>query len=132
MPQGRIKSGRIVKRASGWYLCLCIDAQPQSIPHTADRAIGIDPGFHTLITLSTGEKITHPHELRQTEKRLAQAQRRGRTSLAARLQERLANQRKDRNHQLSRRLVAENQRLVWSKDRQTAIAKVFGKSVASA
>jgi transposase len=28
--------------------------------------------------------------------------------------------------------VAENQRIVWSKDRQTAIAKVFGKSVASA
>ena len=32
--------------------------------------------------------------------------------LAGRLQERLANQRKDRNHKLSRRLVAENQRLV--------------------
>ena len=106
MPQGRIKSGRIVKRASGWYLCLFIDAQPQSIPHTADGAIGIDPGFHTLITLSTGEKMAHPHELRQTEKRLAQAQRGGRKARVARLQERLANQRKDRNHQLSRRLVA--------------------------
>src|SRR5262249_23526877 len=52
--------------------------------------------------------------------------------LAARLQERLANQRKDRNHKLSRRLVAENACLVWSKDRHTTIAKVFGKSVSSA
>ena len=132
LPQGRIKSGRIVKRASGWYLCLFIDAYPQSIPHTADGAIGIDPGFHTLLTLSTGEKIAHPNELRQTAHRLAQAQRGDRTHLVARLQERLANQRKDRNHKLSRRLVAENHRIVWSKDRQTAIAKVFGKSVASA
>jgi transposase len=132
IPQGRIKSGRIVKRASGWYLCLFIDAQPQSIPHTGDGAIGIDPGFHHLLTLSTGEKVAHPHELRQTAHRLAQAQRGGRTRLVARLQERLANQRKDRNHKLSRRLVAENHQVVWSTDRQTAIARTFGKSVASA
>jgi transposase len=132
LPQGRIKSGRIVKRASGWYLCLFIDAQPQSIPHTGDGAIGIDPGFHHLLTLSAGEQIPHPHELRQIEHRLAQAQRGGRTRLVARLHERLANQRKDRNHKLSRRLVAANQTIVWSKDRQTAIARSFGKSVASA
>jgi putative transposase len=132
LPPGRIKSGRIVKRASGWYLCLFIDAQPQSIPHTGHGAIGIDPGFHHLLTLSTGEKVAHPHELRQTAQRLAQAQRGGRTRLAARLQERLAQQRKDRNHKLSRQLVAEHSCVVWSKDRQTTIAKVFGKSVASA
>jgi putative transposase len=132
IPAGRITSGRIVRRASGWYLCLFIDAQPQTIPHTSDDAIGIDPGFHHLLTLSSGEKIPHPHELRQTAQRLAQAQRGGRKHLTARLQERLANQRKDRNHKLSRRLVANNQCLVWSKDRHTAIAKAFGKSVASA
>jgi transposase len=132
LPQGRIKSGRLIKRASGWYLCLFIDVHPQAIPPTGYGAIGIDPGFQHLLTLSTGEKIPHPHELRQTAHRLSQAQRGGRKHLAARLQERLANQRKDRNHKLSRRLVADNQRLVWSKDRQTAIAKTFGKSVASA
>ena len=130
--QGRIKSGRIVKRASGWYLCLFIDAQPQAIPHTAQGTIGIDPGFHHLLTLSTGEKITHPHELRQTEQRLAQAQRGKRKRVTARLQERLANQRKDRNHKLSRRLVAENSILLWSKDAHRGIAQSFGKSVSSA
>jgi putative transposase len=132
MPAGCIKSGRIVKRASGWYLCLFIDANPQAITHVGNGEVGIDPGFSHLLTLSSGEKIAHPHELRHTAHRLAQAQRGGRKRLAARWQERLANQRKDRNHKLSRRLVAENQRLVWSKDRQTVIAKVFGKSVASA
>jgi putative transposase len=132
IPGRRIKSGRIVKRVSGWYLCLCIDAQPQAIPHTGDGAIGIDPGFHHLLTLSSGEKISHPHELRQAEQRLAQAQRGDRKRLVARLHERLAQQRKDRNHKLSRLLVAENQTIVWSKDGHKAIAKTFGKSVTSA
>jgi transposase len=132
IPAGRVNSGRIVKRASGWYLCLFIDAQPRVIPHTGDHAIGIDPGFHNLLTLSNGEKIPHPHELRRTAQRVAQAQRGGRRRLAARLHERLAHQRKDRNHKLSRRLVAAHQIIVWSKDRHAAIAKSFGKSVTSA
>ena len=131
-PAGTIKCGRIVKRASGWYLCLVIDAPPKAIPHLGHGAVGIDPGFSTLLTLSTGEKIAHPHELRQTAQRLAQAQRGKRKRLTALLQERLANQRKDRNHKLSRRLVAENQTIVWSKDAHKGIAKSFGKSVASA
>ncbi len=132
LPAGRLKSGRLVKRASGWYLCLFLDAPSQAIPPTAEGAIGMDPGFHTLLTLSTGEKIPHPHELRQTAQRLAHAQRGGRTRLAARLHERLANQRKDRNHKLSRRLVAENQTMVWSKDNDKGLARSFGKSVSSA
>ena len=132
LPTGRLKSGRIVKRASGWYLCLFLDAQPQAIPHVADGAIGIDPGFQTLLTCSTGEKVAHLHELRQTAHRLAQAQRGGRRHLTARLHERLANQRQDRHHKLSRRLVAENRVIVWSKDHAKGLARSFGKSVASA
>ena len=116
LPIGRIKSCCIVKRASGWYLCLFIEAlKPHRCVSAILGAIGLDPGFYHLLTLSNGEKIAHPHELRQTARRLAQAQRGGRKRLTARLQERLANQRKDRNHKLSRRLVADNQRLVWSK-----------------
>jgi putative transposase len=132
IPAGRLKSGRIVKRASGWYLCLCIDTHPNGIPTLGTGEVGIDPGFLHLLTLSTGEKIPHPHELRQTAHRLAQAQRGKRQQLTARLHERLANQRKDRNHKLSRRLVSENATIVWSKDAQRGIAKSFGKSVASA
>jgi putative transposase len=132
LPGGRLKSGRLVKRASGWYLCLCIAAQPNGIPHAGDGKIGIDPGFLSLLTLSSGEKIPHPQELKQTAHRLAQAQRGTRHHLTARLQEQLANQRKDRTHKLSRRLVADHQTLVWSKDNDKALARMFGKSVASA
>ena len=131
IPEGKIKCGRIVRRASGWYLCLVIDAEPNEIPHLANGEVGIDPGFSHLLTLSTGEKVAHPRELEQTAQRLAQAQRGNRKVLSARLQERLAYQRKDRNHKLSRRLVSENQIIIWSKDSHCAIAKKFGKSVAS-
>ena len=131
VPEGTIKCGRLVRRASGWYLCAFIDAAPAPIPHVADGQVGIDPGFASILTLSTGEKIEHPRELERTARRLAQAQRGRDRQLAARLQERIANRRKDRNHKLSRRLVAENHLIAFSADHHIAAAKVFGRSVAS-
>lgn len=131
LPQGKIKCGRIIKRASGWYLCLFIDAEPNAIQVTGNGRVGIDPGFNNLLTLSTGEKIEHPRELQQSALRLAQAQRGSNKKLTARIQEHVANQRKDRNHKLSRRLVSENIFIAFSADRHSAIARRFGKSVAS-
>ena len=131
LPNAKIKCGRIVKRASGWYLCLFIDAEPNAIPITGDNIVGIDSGFTNLLTLSSGEKIAHPRELEASAKRLAQAQRGRDKKLTARIQERIANQRKDRNHKLSRRLVSENRFIAFSADCHNGIAKRFGKSVAS-
>lgn len=131
IPDGRIKCSRIIRRASGWYLCLFIDAEPNTIPRTAGGEIGIDPGFNHLLTLSSGEKVSHPRELEASALRLAQAQRGNSRRLAARVQERIANQRKNRNHKLSRRIVSENVLIAFSKDDHSAIAKRFGKSVAS-
>ena len=131
IPKGAIKNGRIIKRASGWYLCLFIDAQREPIICTGDGMVGIDPGFKSLLTLSTGEKIEHQRELELAAKRLAQAQRGHDLALASRIQERIANQRKDRNHKLSLRLVKENKLIAFSKDNIKGIAKKFGKSVSS-
>jgi transposase len=132
LPAGKIKCARLVQRASGWYLCLFIDASPHAIAHRGDGLVGIAPGFLSLVTLSTGEKVPHPHELKRTAHRLAQAQRGTSKRLTARVHERLANRRQDRNHKLSHRLVADHQCVVWSQDRHTAFARSFGKSVASA
>lgn len=129
LPSGKIKCGRIVKRASGWYLCLFIDAEPKAIPALGNGCVGIDPGFNSLLALSTGEKIAHPRELEQSALRLAQAQRGGNKKLVARIREHVASQRKDRNHKLSRRLVSENQFIAFSADRHRNIARRFGKSV---
>jgi putative transposase len=131
LPNSQIKAGRIIRRESGWYLCLSIDAEPNSITAIAAGTVGIDPGFRALLTLSTGEKVDHPKELQLKLGRLAQAQRGRRKRLAARLHERVANQRRDRNHKLSRRLVSENQLIAFSKDNLNGLSKKFGKSVAS-
>jgi putative transposase len=131
VPTGRIKSARAVKRASGWHLCLFIEAVPSLIPRVCDGQVGIDPGFATLLTLSTGEKIEHPRELEHGAARLGQASRGRRAALVARLQERQANRRKDRNHKISRRLLSENALIVWSRDNHVAIAQRFGRSVSS-
>ncbi len=129
LPKGIIKNGRVIKRASGWYLFLFIDAQREPIVCTGNGKIGVDPGFKSLLTLSTGEKIKHPRELEAIEKRIGQAQRGHDKQLAARLSEHRANQVKDRNHKLSLRLVKENSLIAFSSDNIKGIAKKFGKSV---
>jgi transposase len=131
LPEGRIKCGRMVKRASGWHLCLFMDAEPKKIERIGTGVIGIDPGFQNLLTTSEGEVIEHPREFERAQQRLAQAQRGHDEKLAARLQERIRNRRKERNHKLSRRLVAENVAIYFSKDNYKGMAKKFGKSVAS-
>ena len=128
--EGKIKCGRIVKRASGYYLCLFVDLPVKAIERKANGVIGIDPGFKTCLTLSNGDKIDKPKRLKQIAERLAQAQRGKNRKLTSRLQERLKNRRKDDNHQLSRKLVEENKYIAFSKDNIKGIAKKFGRSVA--
>lgn len=131
LPEGKIKCGRIVKRASGWYLCLFIAADREPIERVANNQIGIDPGFKNLLTMSDGEVVEHPRELEAIARRLAQAQRGHNKVLAARLSERRANRVKDRNHKLSLRLVQENVFIAFSGDHHRGVAKKFGKSVSS-
>jgi putative transposase len=131
IPDGVIKCGRLIKRASGWYLCIFIDASPNCIPRLSNGRVGIDPGFNRLLTLSNGEGVEHPRELEKSSKRLRQSQRGGNKKLTARIHERIANQRKDRNHKLSRKIVSENVFIAFSKDNIRGIAHNFGKSVSS-
>jgi transposase len=131
LPAGKIKCGRLVKRASGWSLCVFIDADREPIEGSTGTAVGIDPGFKDLITLSNGEKVNHPKELQELLARLGQAQRGGNKKLVARIHERIKNQRKDRNHKLSLRLVKDYSVIALSKDNVKGMARVYGKSVAS-
>lgn len=131
IPHGHISLLRLLKRPSGWYACLFIRAEPSLLPAADTGYVGIDPGFNSLLTLSSGKKIEHPRELEASAQRLAQAQRGSNQRQVARLHERITNRRKDRNHKLSRRLVSENQFIAFSADNHKGIAQRFGKSVAS-
>lgn len=133
LPEGKIKCGRIIKRPSGWYLCLWIDAVHTFPVKETDKAVGMDPGFSTLLTLSDGTKFENPRELRKGAERLAQAQRGGDKKLAARLLERQSQQRNDRNHKISRKLIENYSTIYYCKDNFRGLSRSgFGKSVTEA
>ncbi|MBT9165171.1 MAG: hypothetical protein DDT23_01186 [candidate division WS2 bacterium] len=132
LPDGKIKCGRIVKRASGWYLCLWIDTVHTFPVKETDKAIGIDTGFSTLLTLSDGTKIENPRELRKGEQRLAQAQRGRRFKQVSLLQEKQTNRRRDRNHKISRMLIENYKTIYYSDDNFKGLARIHGKSISEA
>jgi transposase len=132
IPLAKIKNGRILKKTSGWYLCVCLDTNSKFPVKDTDKVVGIDPGFSTLLTLSDGTKIENPRELRKGAKRLAQAQRGKRKKLASRLSEKQSNQRSDRNHKISRKLVENYATICYSNDNFKGMTKKFGKSVLEA
>jgi len=85
------------------------------------NTVGIDLGLASFIVTSNGDKIEHPKYLRESEKRLARVQRslskkkngsmnkRKQRLKVAILHEKIASQRKDFLHKLSRKIVDENQ-----------------------
>lgn len=132
LPKATIKCGRVLKKASGWYLCLWLNTDHVFSVKKTNAVIGIDPGFKTLLTLSDGVKFNNPRELKIGAERLAKAQRGKRKKLSARLLERQHNRRNNRNHKISRKLVENYQTIFYSDDNFKSIAKTFGKSVSEA
>ncbi|HZW08019.1 MAG TPA: transposase [Phycisphaerales bacterium] len=133
-PVGTIKYGLVQRRAGAWYITLMVDAAPDPIPLRPEaESVGIDFGFMTLATLSTGEKIPHPREYQRLERRIGQADRGRNLRLRAKLHLGLANARRFRNHAISRNLLSRFPMLYLSRDDYTSMARRgFGKSVHSA
>jgi putative transposase len=119
--EGKIKQVTVSRTAAGRYFVSLQVEMTQEIPIPMGGIVGIDLGLTHFATLSTGEKIESPRYLRKAEQRLKRLQRRvsrrekgskGREKAClelARQHEKVANQRKDFLHKLSRRLVDENQ-----------------------
>ena len=94
---------------------------PDKLPLDFSKAVGLDLGIKTFVTLSTGEKFDNPKCLSKREKYLARQQRilsrkkkgsKNRTKqklVIAKIHEKITNQRKDFHHKLSRKIVDENQ-----------------------
>jgi putative transposase len=126
LPEGAQPSTVTVSQdaAGRWFVSmLCDDTITPAPPAT--NAVGIDLGITCLATLSTGEKITNPKHERKDRARLVKAQRelsrkakgdganraKARRKVA-RVHARIADRRRDFLHQLTTRLVRENQTVV--------------------
>jgi putative transposase len=125
LPQGAEPTTVTVSRDSAgrWFVSLLCQDTITAAPATG-AAVGIDAGIASLVTLSTGEKITNPQHERRDCARLAKAQRdlsrkapgsanreKARRKVA-RVHARIADRRRDFLHKLSTRLVRENQTVV--------------------
>lgn len=119
--EGVVKNVTVVKTPTDKYFAvLCCEVDIPE-PQYDGGAIGVDLGLKDFAVTSDGEHIEAPKYLRKAEKRLRRTQRhlsrckrgsRGREKarrVVARQYERVANQRSDFIHKLSRRLVNENQ-----------------------
>jgi putative transposase len=125
LPEGAVPTTVTVSRdaAGRWFVSLLCDDRIAPAEATAN-AVGIDAGITSLVTLSTGEKVTNPKHERQDRTRLARAQRElSRTAKGSnnrekarrkvgRVHARITDRRRDFLHKLSTRLVRENQTVV--------------------
>ena len=119
---GLIKSVTVSKNPSGkYYVSVLVEQKDKQKLVTNQNKIGIDLGLKEFAITSNGEMIENPKYLRKSEKRLRKLQKdlsrtqkgsknreRCRTKVAKE-HEKIANQRKDFLHKLSKRLIDENQ-----------------------
>jgi len=106
--------------AGRYFVSLLVTDDIHALP-LADAVVGIDLGITSLVTLSTGEKIGNPRHLVSDEKRHRKAKKslsrkqkgsKGREKAQlhlAHVEARIADRRQDFTHQLTTRLVRENQ-----------------------
>lgn len=125
LPEGSEPTTVAVSRdtAGRWFVSLLCEDTIAPGPVT-NAAVGIDAGITSLVTLSTGEKVTNPRHERHDRARLAKAQRelsrkaKGSANRekarrkVARVHARIGDRRRDFLHKLTSRIVHENQVVV--------------------
>ena len=75
-PEGAEPSTVTVSRdaACRWHISILAECPVETLP-PATTAVGVDAGITSLVTLSTGEKVTNPGHERRDRARLAKTQR---------------------------------------------------------
>ena len=121
---GLVKSATVSQTPSGkYFISILVDIENFQLEPIINK-IGIDLGIKEFAVLSTGEVIKNPKQLRKLEKKLAKKQkslsrkvkgsnhRKKARVQVAKVHEKITNQRKDFLHNLSYRLLHENQVIV--------------------
>lgn len=125
LPDGADPSTVTVSRdtAGRWHISILVEDTVELLP-ASTNVVGVDAGITSLVTLSTGEKVTNPKHEKRDRKRLALAQRRlsrkakGSANrvkarlVVAKVHARIADRRRDALHKLSTRIIRENQTVV--------------------
>ena len=126
LPEGAEPSSVVVSlHPSGrWHISLKVDDPTVQPLPPVERSIGLDMGISALVTDSDGNTIANPRTMDRLRKQMRRAQKalsrkvkgsnnrhKARTRVA-RLHARMADIRQDNLHQLTTRLIGENQTIV--------------------
>ena len=117
-PEATIKTTTIRKTSTGkWFAFFSVEVPLSKPLDPVERAVGIDLGLESFLTTDQGVKAKNPRFFRKSEKALAKVQRRFartkkgtperrfRRKAVARVHEKIANQRSNYAHKISRKLV---------------------------
>lgn len=123
--EGVIKSVTVSQNPSGkYFVSVLLNCEEHKKLPQSKNEIGVDLGIKEFAITSNGEMIENPKYLRKSEKRLRKLQKdlsrcqkgsRNRKKCrikVAKQHEKIANQRKDFLHKLSKRIICENQTVV--------------------
>ena len=114
--EGQIKTARIVKSAGKWFVSFsCVVETPLPLP-SAGGDVGVDVGLLSLVTMSDGEKVKHPHFYRDAQRSAARKTKGGENRRKAvlvlqRQHDKLKNQRKDYLNKLALDLITRYDRI---------------------
>lgn len=122
--EGKIKSATISQNPSGrYFVSILVDTEIMNLPKV-DKNLGVDLGISDFLIDSDGKKIPNPKNLYKYEWKLAKLQRQlakkqkgsnNRNKMrvkVARLHEKIYNTRKNFLHELSSKIINENQVIV--------------------
>lgn len=122
LPDGaKPSSVTVSKDKSGrYFVSILVEEHIHPLPQT-EQQVGLDVGLKSFVVMSTGEAIANPKYYAKDEKKLARAQRKlakkkkgsknrhKARKKVARIHARIADKRRDYQHQLSTRIIRENQ-----------------------
>ncbi len=114
--EGKIKTCTIKREVSGWFVVFTVENEVKPLPKTS-KAVGLDAGIESFVTLSDGAQIENFKYYESTQKHLRKAQRKvsrrkkGSNSrrkavvILRKIHERIYNQRNDFQHKVSTHLI---------------------------
>jgi putative transposase len=142
----QIKRIRLVKRADGYYVQFCVQADRLEVLPSTGKTIGLDVGLKEFYTDSNGDSAPNPRFLRSGEVRLKRAQRLVSRKVKGSLNRRkarvilgkrhlkISRQRKDHAIKLARCVITSNDVVVYENLRVSNMVKnhCLAKSISDA
>jgi putative transposase len=142
----QIKRVRLVKRADGYYVQLCISVDREELISPTKSTIGLDMGLNHFYTDSNGEQVENPRFYRKAEKSMKRSQRlvsrkkkgssnrrKARIKLS-KIHLKISRQRKDHAIKLARCVIQSNDLVVYEDLRVKNMARnhCLAKSISDA